>query len=123
MTGVRLLIVASLVIVLAAWAAISPVAQSRGQPHIATIRTLPAGPASLSAAVWPAFAVDGRGTAYFFDGTCGAKPANCWCDVMRQRAGERHPTVIAGHVPGSDLSAATPAQRLTLAGCNSIAVE
>jgi hypothetical protein len=119
---VRLSIGVSLATALAGVATNSPAAASVGRSSIATIRTLPVGPVGLSAAVWPAFAVDVRGAVYFFGGSCGAKPASCWCDVMRQRAVERHPTIIAGHAPRSNLSESTPAQRVPLGGCNSIAI-
>lgn len=96
---------------------------ARRPTHVAIIRTVPVGPASTSAAVWPAFAVDGQGAVYFFGGSCGAKPVSCWCEVLRQRPGERVPTIIAGHVPGSNLQRSTPAQRVPLGGCTSIAVD
>jgi hypothetical protein len=119
----RLFIVASLALALAGWAASSRAVASRGPSSIATIRTLPVGPASLSAAVSPALAVDGRGAVYFFGGACGAKPQSCWCDVLRQRPGQPHPDVVAGHPPQSSRTSRSPAQRLNLGGCSSIAVD
>ena len=118
-----LLALVSIALLLAAPVAVTDAAPSSALSPAVTIRTLPVGPASTSAAVWPAFAVDGQGAVYFFDGGCGAKPVSCWCDVMRQQTGERHPTVIAGHVPGSNLHGSTPAQRVPLGGCKSIAVD
>jgi len=111
-----------LVLVFAASAAMTQAVPSSGPSQGATIRTLPVGPASWSTLGGSIFAVDGQSAVYFFGGSCGAKPVSCWCDALRQRPGERRPTVIAGHDPGSTLRGATPAQRMPLGGCTSIAV-
>ncbi len=117
------LVLVSIVMVFAASAAMTHAAQSAGSSQGATIRTLPVGPASWSTLGGSIFGVDGQGAVYFFGGSCGAKPVSCWCDALRQRPGERYPTVIAGHAPGSTLRGATPAQRMPLGGCTSIAVD
>jgi len=117
------LVLVSMVLVLAASAAMTRAMPSSGSSQAATIRTLPVGPARWSTLGGSIFAVDGHGAVYFFGGSCGAKPVSCWCDVLRQHPGERSPTVIAGHDPGSTLRGATPAQRMPLGGCRSIAVD
>ncbi len=117
------LVLVLMAMALAALAAMTHAMPSTGPSQAATIRTLSVGPASWGTLGGSVFAVDGHGDVYFFGGSCGAKPVSCWCDALRQRPGERSPTVIAGRVPGSTLRGATPAQQVPPGGCTSLAVD